>query len=230
MSTSHQIYPTNTNGFNSYANTSFLYLKNNNARLQIVAGDLTNLENSILATATGWNFLYAEHGSEGSKTKPVNAMLVKSMENVKINFRTIYNNIPQSVMTIEDYIALNIANPDAGSSPRPALTEKPSIATFIIGSGLMRFVIRWNNETGRPSIPKNANVVRIYGKIINATDPLPTSIDDCDVVFESTKADFKHNFTQKNCGMRFVCFAQYINTSNDAKNSPISDMHICFIG
>ena len=122
--------PTKDADFNNYVNIVIPYLNNNKARLVITTSAQTNLTSvtALLSTAvTGWNSVYLQNlnGTSDSTTVAANKKLLRKQ--LTTGLRSIYADIPRSVLTQADRDTLNINLPAEKHSSAVKPTSVPSI-------------------------------------------------------------------------------------------------------
>ena len=230
MKNKGSVVPEKIEDVNAYQIVAAPYLKLNETRLTINPADIATLNLIISDPVNGWTFLHAQHSNPLTKTEPGNKDLLKCKKALTKQFQYIFRNIPRNVMITADFVTLNIAEPDFNKSRRSAITNSPFAKIIALAGAILKFIVRTDTDAKRASMEPLADVIRVMGIILKPGDALPTDPSECNITFTSTKAIFKHNFSIADAGNRFACFVQYVNTTDESKNGPVSAMLVCVIG
>ena len=225
-----RIFPKAIDAFNTFILMVFLYLKTNATRLQIKPTSITTLQTLINDPATGWSYYFGLHSNPVTRTKTINEDLGKSETSITIFLRSIYADIPRSVMITDDYNALNIAEPTHTKGSRAAITNTPYGVVYSVGGGKLCFIVRTKTDAKRASMDPLADVIWVDAIILKPGDPMPKSPADCTITFTSRSALFSHTFDLTEKGNTFVCFLHYANLTDDSKSGPVSEPISCIIG
>lgn len=230
MSKKHEIFPRGFNAFNAYILLVFAYLKANMTRLKISDDQITALQKLIFENDESWTFLFNIHSTSATKLSPATKKLQKLMKDIIKVLQAIYSDILRSIMTIDDFQTLNIAEPNKPKSPRKPIKDSPIVKLITKAGAIIDFIVRWNTDSKRASMHPDADVIRVVGKIVKPGEALPTTPEECTITFTSKKALFNHKFSIGDAGSCFACFVQYANESDEGKSGPYSTIQVIIIG
>jgi len=230
MKRKSSVVPNGNENFNNYLILVYFYIKDNLVRLGIITEDFETLTAYLNDPEKGWIFFHKQHSNPATKTAPLIADMKVCKKAITQLLQKIYRNISRSVMTNTDYQTFNIAVPDTHKTPRAAITNRPFVNIIALGGAILKFIVRTATDAKRASMDPLADEIRVMGIILKPGDALPTDPSQCTITFTSTRAIFKHNFSMADSGNRFACYVQYVNTSDESKNGPVSAMLVCVIG
>ncbi len=224
------IVPKAIEPFNAYILLVLQYLTDNATRLIVSAGNITTLTFKVTDPATGWNHWHTLHSGAVTRTGPVNTYLHNSEGTITHQLQDIYNDIPRSVMTPDDYLTLHIAIPSDHRPRRTAITNIPFGKVYSVGGAIVNFIVRTDTHAKRAAMDPLADAVEIRGVLLGVDEALPTDPFKCDLVFTSKSALFSHAFTPANAGKKFACFLRFINLTDESKDGGWSGVITCIIG
>jgi len=230
MAKRRNIIPESYPEFNKYISVVLPYIILNAVRLLIQQANIDVLQNLIEKPDKGWNILYMQHATVSSKTKDVNYDIDAMQFAITKMLQIIYNDILRSKMNTIDYIVFNITQKKQTKTRRGQITSDPIVSMISSGSAIIKFKVRWTSAFGRASMAPLADAIRVMGMIIKPGDALPTNTSQCNIIFNSRKAMFQHQFDLSEAGNMFVCFVQYVNECDESKKGPISGLKRCIIG
>jgi hypothetical protein len=224
------IVPQALEPFNAYILLVLQYLIDNASRLIVSDGNITSITFMVTDPATGWNHWHTLHSGATTRTGPVNVYLHNSETNITHQLQIIYNDIPRSVMTPDDYLTLHIAIPTNHRAPRTAITNIPFAKVYSVGGGIVNFIVRTDTHAKRAAMDPLADAVEVRGILLAPDEAVPTDPSKCDLVFNSKSALFSHAFTPENAGKKFACFLRFINLTDESKDGGWSGVISCIIG
>jgi len=206
-------FPTKDDERNTFYNTSIPYLITNKVRLNVSADTVTALND----LRTEWNDVYPKAKNPAESTRPLRErkdQLIKEIENT---MRSAYGDIPESALTLDDRLTLNLPERDSEPSPRPAITQTPFIKVNSREGAQMEFICRTDSDASRASINPDSDGIELVYKI---GDPAPATPSECNRFFISSKAKFNVKLDVSDAGKKMHGFARWKNTSDDNKSGP----------
>ena len=152
------LFPNKESEKNLYFNTAGAHLIDNAERLK-VSDENKSLLNEELRV---WNEIFPLSQDPNMRTKLIVANKDTAKENLMNTFRSIYGDLPQSVLTTEDRAILNLEERSTTKTPVPI----PD--TFPIGkinfSNRLEHSISFTNEDGKHGKPKGVRGCQIWCK------------------------------------------------------------------
>lgn len=223
MTMSHNhTFPSRDGDFDNYANSKYAYLKANEARLGInSAGILAILgppptpagpPPGTNATPGTWNYVYPLESNPETFTHPLKLQKDSLRAQLETAFRTVYGDIPQSVLTADDRTALNLPERDTVPTPvgvkdnAPIVSFEPSVHTLQ--------TIRFGNpdDPQTQAMPQGQKIMleRFVGE--KGLDPATINFGSAQVV---TRFLQKVQYTETDVGKTAYLRACYVNTRGE---------------
>ncbi len=124
------IFPTADADFNIYINNANAYLNTQNVKSRLVTTStatnaLNQVTNLITSQGTGWNALYPQSQNPALRTKTITDSKNALRKQIETGFRTIYDDIPKSILTQTDRDTLNLTLPSTTNTASPVPTSRP---------------------------------------------------------------------------------------------------------
>jgi len=230
------------------------YLKTNDLMLhEIISGTVSRGQNlGMLSTelATFRDFsskwrsgdaanpgVYEQHLDKEKKNKVTRAKVLKLMKDFSVFFRPVLVRISGSPnITSDDRIALNIAEPVTSHSHHYTPIEQRCFAGIIMmGGGMVKIKCRQTEESGRGSVPDNADglimAYRIDAPLLDAENSTVKSSgkvkrsvfsgpDDKTIKITQTKSTFTMDLGADNAGCVFQFYCRWFNNTHPDLNGP----------
>ena len=210
--------------FNSYANTTVVYLDEvdagtgvaNYVRLGLTVGE----RNQWAALKNTWNAAYALWGNVATRTKPVTA----NKNNAKQAFIDVVQPLVNFIagrldLLEEDFAAFNIKKRDTEPTARPAITTTPFPMLSPIGGGKVRVTVRRDEDEDRASMQPDADSILMRDTI--GTTP-PASEEEAELQMSYKRAIRIFALGQANAGLRMYAFFRWQNETDETKSGPWS--------
>jgi hypothetical protein len=207
------IFPKRDADFNTYFGTALSYLNTHAVRLQVAAGNLTDLG----AIKVDWDVKFPLTQSSNTSTTTLVEEKNELRDDAEELLRKIYGDIPQSLLTLSDRNTLNLKERKQGS-PRPAITTEPILILQAMPGAFVKFTCRVEGDSSRPSLHPDADGVELKASILSEP-PVNPETDLRNIVF-SSKASFKSDTDINQIGKRLYAMARWKNNSDDAKSGP----------
>jgi hypothetical protein len=124
------IFPGTDPEFNTFINISIPYLNvaGNKARLVLTptaTAKLTELSSLLNTGGTGWNAIFPQSQNPALRTSSITQSKNSLRLQIEASIRTIYDDIPKSLLTQADRDTLRIAQQGTGGAPAPVPTSRP---------------------------------------------------------------------------------------------------------
>ncbi len=200
--------------FNDWQLNLLVLIVANAVSWAITAGDVTAL--SALQTIFGP--LYAKFAVKGTRSKADVKAYKDSRKAFKAAIRKFVKQwlANNSLVADEQRVKLGIPVPDGSRTPRPKITDVPSVIVSNQKGSVERLQFRAQADSDRPSLHPEANGVEIH----YAVDKTVTTIDDCDKVVIISKATVRIPMDPVKAGKMFTGYARWINSSDPGKSGP----------
>ncbi|MEC4049152.1 hypothetical protein OX284_006900 [Flavobacterium sp. SUN046] len=210
-------FPSKEADLNTYFQLAIAYLILNSTRLLITA----NNQADLTALLTTWNIVFPESQNKNTRTKSIVENKDATRENIINLLRTVYADIPASVLTIEDRNTLNITKKDATRTPSPVPTSKPICQ--VDTSRRLEHTISHTDEDGSQGKPAGVRGCQIWFKIgAPAIDPVELTYLTTD-----TASPYTHRFAGEFAGKNVYYWLRWENTRGEV--GPWSDVVIATV-
>jgi hypothetical protein len=211
------LFPTRDADFNSYVIISIPYLDTNKVRLLISAGNVT----AMLALKVTWDDIFPKSQDPNQRTTTITDNKNDARADIEDLLRSIYADIPASVLTTDDRNTLNLHERDTTPTPRPAITTSP-VAKLSSGPGArIDVTCRVDNDSSRASIHPDADGVEMA--YIVGTTP-PASPAACNRIIVSSKAKFTVQADMAEAGKKLFAYMRWKNNTSEDKSGPWTSM------
>ncbi len=149
------IFPRKDAEFNTYANNSAKYLAENKARLRIADESLTSQANVL----KDWNIIFPQSQDRNECTKTVVDNKIALRVQLEDGFRSIYADIPQSLLTAADRNTLNLKKRDAVPTRVRVMDRAPGLEMERIVH--LQHTLRFLNpvDTESRDMPKGQRII-----------------------------------------------------------------------
>lgn len=205
-------FPTKEADMNNYFLSASNYLVTNATRLQVSDANKTVL----IAQIATWNTAYPASQNVNTRTKTAVEKKNVAKEKLMTTFRTIYADIPASVLTVDDRNALNLPAPNSSRTPKPVPTTKPKAA--VDTSKRLEHTISFTNAEGGLAKPDGVRGCQIWFKIGDpAIDPSELSY-----VATDTASPYIYHFNGDVAGKNVYYWLRWENTRGET--GPWSDV------
>jgi hypothetical protein len=124
------IFPTADADFNIYINNANTYLNTATVKTRLVTtptavGSLTQVSGWIATATIGWNALYPQSQNPALRTKTITDSKNALRKQIETGLRTVYDDIPKSILSQTDRDTLNLSLPSTSGTPNPVPTSRP---------------------------------------------------------------------------------------------------------
>lgn len=205
-------FPSKEAELNLYFQIAVGYLIDNNVRFLISNETKTELQDLL----NQWITIFPLSQNANTKTKTI----VQSKDEVKETLmnlmRSVFADIPASVLTIEDRNTLNLAERSTTRTPSPVPTTIP--IGQVDTSRRLEHKISFTNEDGSSAKPHGVHGCQIWYKIgTPAVDPSELSF-----MFTDTASPHIHQFNGEHVGKNVYYWLRWENTRGET--GPWSDV------
>ena len=152
------IFPNKDSEKDAYFRNSKTYLESNATRLRVIPDALADLDKDI----ADWIDWYQQSQNEETSTKLIVANKNAAKEKVMQTFKTIYGDIPQSVLTADDRSVLKLEERSTTRTPAPVPTTFP--VGKINSTNRLEHSISFTNEDGKHGKPEGVRGCQIWCK------------------------------------------------------------------
>ena len=173
--------------FYNYINIVIPYLNANKARLATTPAATAALTSvtALLSTAvTGWNAVYPQTQNQATATASLRSSKNLLNDQITAQLRTIFDDIPRSVLTQVDRDTLNMPLPSTTRTAAPIPAEKPSIAIGLREHLSVTLTIVDSSHPQAAGKPADADAIEIDGAFLPASATAPAGFPQ--------EADFRH--------------------------------------
>lgn len=204
-------FPSKEADLNNYFLAAFAYLILNKTRLRLSEED----ENILNELFSEWNTKYPISQNENTRTKITIKDKEDAKDNLMVFLRKVYADIPNSILTNQDRITLNLLSRDTSRTPAAIPDSKPVV--LVDTRNHLEHTISFSNIDGSKKKPEGVRACQIWYKI--GTAP----IDPSELIFmtSDTASPFTHHFEGKDIGKNVYYWLRWENTRGDV--GPWSD-------
>lgn len=206
------VFPSKEADLNSYFQTVVPYLVSNATRLLVVTANQTLLNSSLAA----WNASFPASQNINLRTKTIVQSKDVAKENLMVAIRRVYDDIPASVLTLQDRNTLNLDLPSGSKTPSPVPTQKP--IAQVDTSKRLTHTISFTNQDGTAAKPAGVRGCQIWHKVGVA----PASIADLDFITSDTASPYIQQFDVADAGKTVHYWLRWENTRGET--GPWSDV------
>lgn len=212
-------FPVKDADFNNYINISVPYLVANKARLVITVGAqavLTQVQANLSTAGTGWNTIYPQSQNPAIATSSIFASKANLRILIEVGLKSIYDDIPKSVLTQVDRDTLNIPLPATSRTPVPKPTAVPSINVTSRAHLSIALAIV---DVARPQSaakPEGVSSIQLEGAFIAAGDKTTPTDADFRNIDTTGKASYMRTYTTDQLGNTEYIRARYLNSRGEA--------------
>ena len=217
-------FPTTFTEINDYFNSVTPYLNSNDARLGVSAPNLLILNTAydrdvVVLDDQGWIQLWPQYTDKGGVNDNIRNAVNTRRDDMKTILRSIYDDIPESALTITDRNTLNLPVRDTTPTAVPAVDFAPVISFEKVSNGIQ--VLRFQNPETPDSNAMPPNQGAEVDHFVGAA-----GIADNDIEFELMEDTGKHllqaNFEPTDKGKTAYYRARY--KTDTGKTGPWSDV------
>ena len=215
-------FPRTDADFSNFINIVFPYLNANKARLVTTPTATNNLSlaTSLLTNPTsGWNYTYQLCLNPVTATTTVTANKNTLRTQFETWLRSIYDDIPKSVLTQTDRDTLNIPLRTDSRTPATVPTAIPSISISSRAHLSATFTIVDSAHPQLKGKPDGVELIEIESAFLPAGTTPPAGFpQDSDFRFVATsgKTNYTHNYTSDQLKGTEYVKVRYFNSRNDA--------------
>jgi hypothetical protein len=211
------VFPNSNDDSNNYFNTVVPYLNSNSARLQISAANLTAVNDyydkaGVVQNDLGWKQLWTLYSNEDTVTTSVRDLIKTRKVQLRTALRTVYKNIPDSLLTVNDRNTLNLHEPDFDHTPIPPVTFPPVLSFENIENNIHTLRIQ-NPQTPDSNAMPSSQSCEVWNFVGAANLP------DNSLVFQLLKDSGKHllkaNYVPTQKGQTAYYRARYKSPTGD---------------
>jgi len=211
------LFPTRDADFNSYVQISIPYLIINKIRLTISAANITD----ITALKAVWDSVFPKSQDANQRTITITNDKKQARTDLEIKLRSIFADIPASVLNSSDRSTLNLKERDHTPTPRPAIESSP-VAKLSSGPGArMEAVCRTDSDSSRSSVHPDADGIEVA--YVVGTSP-PASPAACNKIIFSSKAKFTVQADIADAGKKMFAYMRWKNSTSEEKSGPWSSV------
>ena len=232
MTHARGIFPTKDPEFSVHINTAIPYLDTNKTRLGVSSANNTTLNglHNEPAGGTGWLQVFPLSQNNATRTTTITKDKNTLRRQIEALMRTIFNDIPESVLTQLDRDTLNLKKRDTIPSARAQITTAPFVDFKGEEGGIILVTCRVIKKSDRASIHHDADVVQMKYIITDVDAQPPATMNDCPNVFTSKRAIFRFAEAANMPGKRLYAFLRWQNDSDKAKSGPYNQRDTVVIG
>ena len=161
-----------------------------------------------------WLKRFPESIGKSTSTVTTVALKNKSKKKMKSILRVIFGDIPNSVLTTEDRIVLNI--PVMGGLRNVlAMTDSMPIGVLDAGNRFKHKIKITDSKTGKYAQPKGVSGCEIWIKI---SEQPPVDEDELKYVGSTSNRSFSCNFKGTDAGKKVWYWIRWVNSQNEKGN------------
>lgn len=206
-------FPGKEADLNNYYQLVAPYLTTNAVRLKILPDAVTALNSNF----TAWNTAYPASQNPATRTQTITESKNLANQNMMSMLRTIFDDIPESVLTIEDRNTLNLHQRSSSRTAAPVPITKP--VALVDTSKHLEHTISFTDENTPNSAAKPDGVrgCQIWMKLGSpAVDP-----SELQYVATDTASPYVNHFAGVNAGKPVYYWLRWENTRGET--GPWSD-------
>jgi hypothetical protein len=210
-------FPKRDMEFGVYADNAVSHLMNNAVRLLISPANISRLA----AVKADWDNWFPKNRDPAQRTKVVTVHKNEIRKNLEGLLRSIYRDIPGSVLAVEDRQTLNFPLSGERASQRSTITDIPMAGMTALAGARISFMVRRETDANRPSLHPKADGIEVAFSV--GGNP-PAAAARCGRNFISKKSRFFLQLDYEDRGKPFYCFVRWVNLTDLAKSSPWTEM------
>jgi len=217
-------FPSKDADFNDYVQRGEPYLIANKTRLKIEMINIELLINGFIA----WNNYYPPSQDPDRRTAAITKNKSNARKQLEIQFRKIFNDLPKSLLTVDDRAVLNLRARDSEPTPAPVPSTIPLVE--LEGHQGHQVFVRYKQEGGeRGSSRRSAKPAKVNRLefVYKTGEPAPVNPDGCNTVVDIGRSPHKIVFVPADAGKKLYAFARWVNTRNQP--GPWTDLLSVFI-
>lgn len=198
-------FPSKEADFSSYAQAVVAYLMVHKDRLNI----LPETEVVLIQGLNRWMEIYPQSQNRSMRTMTI----VQNKNDAKLQLikvlRKIYGDMPQSILTAEDRITLNLRIPANTRTPYPIPTTTP--VGQVNTKNRLEHIISFSDSEFMQSKPKGVRGCQIWCKV---GEPI-SSFDELTYLATKTASPFVHKFEINKTGKNIHYWIRWENTRGE---------------
>ena len=183
-------------------------------------------------TAGTWNYVYPLEKDKSTFTHPLQKAKVKLIQEIKAKILDIYTDIPDSVITETDTLALGI-KPKADRKKRtaipPKITETVVIGLTPLGGGNVEVMVRTSKDAKRASKLNTSVDIEIAYSLVAKGEVAPASSKLCANKQVITKSRYLLELGEDAQGTKLVLFARWIYVSHETQSGAFGSAATCTV-
>lgn len=211
------IFPTKDAEFHTYINNAIPYMNVHRTRLQISPGN----NSAQLAKLAEWNVLFPKTQDKTLRTTALTEEKNNLRDEIEDLMRSVFADIPESVLTDADRNTLNLKKRDPIPTAREKITTTPYPRMFPLKGGQVKITARVESDATRSSMHPEADSIEMR-YTIGDTAPGSAGETTDKKVYKGAVNIF--DFGQENATKRLYAFFRWKNESNESNSGPWSDM------
>lgn len=205
-------FPSKEADLNLYFQAAVPYLTVNSTRLLVSAGNKATIGLQL----TAWNTIYPQSQNANTRTKSIVENKDIAKENLIKTLRTIFADIPQSALTVEDRNTLNLPAKDGSRTPAAVPTTVP--IGQVNTNRRLEHTILFTNEDGTQAKPTGVRGCQIWYNIGEA----PTDPSQLKFMATDTASPYIYKFSGDDAGKNVYYWLRWENTRGET--GPWSDV------
>ncbi|MGV9004052.1 hypothetical protein [Flavobacterium sp.] len=198
-------FPSKEADLSLYFQEAIPYVVANKQRLGLSPENKTIIEDGLV----GWNIIFPASQSVNTRTKTIVENKDFAKNNLINALRTVYGDIPQSVLTIEDRNALNLPAKDTSKTPASVPTSVP-IGHVNTNRRLQHTIIFTNEDSSRAK-PVGVRGCQIWYRI----GEMPTTFNQMSFMAFDSASPYVHVFDGADAGKIVYYWLRWENTRGE---------------
>lgn len=199
------LFPSTELEKNTYYNTSVPHLNTNMERLRVSEDNKVKINKDL----EEWNVLYPLSLDVDNRTKAIVANKLAAMERIETNLRSVYGDIPQSALTIDDRRILHLELRSTTRTPAPVPTTFPR--GQVVNTNLLQHTIVFTDEDGKRGKPEKVRGCQIFCKEGSA----PEDEKEMRLLASDASSPYLHKFLFADVGKTFYYKLRWENTRGE---------------
>ena len=217
-------FPTTLDGWNTYFGVAVPYINTHDARLNVLAADLTEL-NELYdqpGTQDAWRQVFSlTQGAQA--TTALRARRNKLQDKIEDVLQRIYADIPERDLTEDDRQELRIFERDTERTARGPIPTAPDVALTPLEGAKIRQRLRFDTDNNRASMHPLADG---WERAVKIGGSPPATPSQCPIRETGTGALTTIDVGMENDRQSYYAFFRWVNITNPENNSGWSPMKV----
>ena len=201
------LFPTKEAEMSLYFNSSIKHLILNAKRLNVSDENIDLLQ----AELDEWIIIYPKSQDDETSTKLVVAEKNEVLDRLKSSLRRVYDDIPQSALTLNDRAILNLHKPNTTRTPAGVPTTRP--VGEVHNNNLLEHKITFTDEDGKRGKPEKVRGCQIFCK--EGITP-PVDEREMRLLASDASSPYVHKFSFSDAGKTFYYRLRWENSRGEA--------------